>query len=78
MAIGEISFGECLAVHTKNLADGPTYLEAAPQTPKPHHTRGLMPGQIHGHQRGETSDPSRHRSNTLDSHGSSHWPGADS
>ena len=37
-AIGEISFGECLAVHTKNLADGPTYDRAAPLPPKPHHS----------------------------------------
>ena len=25
-----ISFGECLAVHTKNLADGPTHVRATP------------------------------------------------
>gem|GEM_PF-2259158 len=41
-AIGEISFGECLAVHTKNLADGPTYLRATPLPPKPHHSLGLI------------------------------------
>ena len=31
-----------MAVHTKNLADGPTHFRATPLPPKPHHSTGLL------------------------------------
>lgn len=39
-AIGLVSFGECLAVHTEDLADGSHIYEAAPATLNPHHSAG--------------------------------------
>ena len=47
-AIGEISFGAYLAVHTKNLADGPTYLEATPLPPNPTTPRDSYRGSAGG------------------------------
>jgi hypothetical protein len=39
-AIGGVPFSACLAVHTEDLADGLHNYEAAPVTPKPHHSAG--------------------------------------
>src|SRR5215213_2763378 len=42
-AIGGVPFGECLAVHTEDLAGGPHMPGAAPITLKPHHSTGRLP-----------------------------------
>jgi hypothetical protein len=42
-AIGGVPFGECLAVHTEDLADGFHIYGAAPVTPKAHHSAGRSP-----------------------------------
>src|ERR687897_62077 len=46
-AIGLVSFGECLAVHTEDLADGSHIYEAAPTTLNPHHSAGRSPTSCH-------------------------------
>src|SRR6266545_1686598 len=47
-AIGLVSFGECLAVHTEDLADGSHIYEAAPATLNPHHSAGRSPQDEQG------------------------------
>jgi hypothetical protein len=39
-------FGECLAVHTEDPADGPYIVGAAPLTSKPHHFPGRLPDRL--------------------------------
>ena len=39
-AIGLVSLGECLAVHTEDLADGSHIYQAKPATLNPHHSAG--------------------------------------
>src|SRR3954468_24350872 len=41
-AIGGLLFDVCLAVHTEDLADGPSTSGAPPSYPKPHHVPGLL------------------------------------
>src|SRR3954451_21580548 len=57
-AIGEVPFGECLAVHTEDPADGPHIVGAAPPAPKtpPLHGTPTVGWQGGNRDRGEYGD----------------------
>src|SRR3954447_18287785 len=55
-AIGGLLFDVCLAVHTEDLADGPSTSGAPPSYPKPHHVPGLLRQHDLGHDPPHTRD----------------------